>query len=60
MDCRATIDEIFANWRNSQYLKLHAGEMTAQELRTVRAVLGAVHVQVTESLMCCGREAKSA
>ena len=26
-------------WLNAQELRLHAGEMTAQELRTVRAVL---------------------
>lgn len=52
--CRETIADIFGNWQNPQYLRLHAGEMTAQETRTVRAVLHAVHIQVRESLLCAG------
>jgi hypothetical protein len=47
---RQIVNEIIANWSNSQYLKLHAGEMTAQEVRTVRAVLKVVGQQITESL----------
>lgn len=50
------VREIISNWRNPQYLKLHAGEMTAQEVRTVRAVLEAVGIQITESLMPAAAE----
>lgn len=33
---------VVAPWRNAQHLKLHAGECTAQEVRTVKAVLFAI------------------
>jgi hypothetical protein len=49
---RASVNDIINNWMNPQYLKLHAGEMTAQEVRTVRAVLGAVRHQIGETLFC--------
>lgn len=47
---RAIVHEIIGNWSNPQFLRLHAGEMSAQEVRTVRAVLHAVGIQITESL----------
>lgn len=33
---------VCARWRDVSYLKLHAGEMSAQEVRTVKAVLFAI------------------
>ncbi len=33
---------ILAEWRRADHMRLHCGEMTAQEVRTVRAVLDAV------------------
>jgi len=48
---REVIDQIIGNWRNPQYLKLHAGDLTEQELRTVRAVLEAVRLQISQSLL---------
>jgi hypothetical protein len=35
-------------WLNNAYIKLHAGEMTAQELRSVRAVVQAIVRQIRE------------
>lgn len=31
-----------AKWQKPQHVRLHAGEMTAQEMRSVQAVLGAI------------------
>lgn len=42
------VNEVISNWSNVQYLRLHAGEMSAQEIRTVRAILAAVRVQLIE------------
>lgn len=36
------IREVFAKWRRHDHMQLHAGEMTAQEKRSVVAVLNAV------------------
>lgn len=44
------ISAIFTRWQRSAHMRLHAGEMTAQEIRTVRAVLGAVSVEVLKAL----------
>lgn len=50
MTNRAVVERIIADWSNPQFLRLHAGELTAQEVRTVRAVLKAVGHQIIESL----------
>ena len=50
-EVRADIDRIFANWMNSQYMKLHAGEMTAHEVRTVKAVLKVARFEVCQALL---------
>lgn len=42
MDLRQDIKRIIVNWMNPQYMKLHAGEMTAQEVRTARAIVDCV------------------
>ena len=44
------IRRVIANWSNPQYMRLHAGEMTAQEVRTVRAILKVVGWEITEAL----------
>ena len=44
------IARIISNWRNPRYMKLHAGEMTAQEVRTVRAIVKAVGWEINEIL----------
>ena len=33
-------------WKQPSYLKLHAGEMTAQEMRTALAVAGGIAAQL--------------
>lgn len=33
---------IVQQWTNSDHIQLHAGEMTAQELRSVKAVVDAI------------------
>lgn len=39
--------EAAASWRNPAAIKLAAGEMTAQELRTARAVAGGIEMAIT-------------
>lgn len=36
------IDAILHQWQVPSYLRLHVGEMSAQEVRTVGSVLGAI------------------
>jgi hypothetical protein len=43
---RGAILRVCDEWLRSQYLKLHAGEMSAQEERTVKAVINAIRRQV--------------
>lgn len=40
--CAAIVDK----WSDGGHLKLHAGEMTAQELRTVQAVVNAIKADI--------------
>ena len=40
------IDGIIRQWQVPSYLRLHAGEMSAQEVRTVRAVLESIRSQI--------------
>ena len=40
------VSAILRRWQNTDYLKLHAGEMFAREVRTVKAVLKAVETEV--------------
>lgn len=42
LERRAKITKVVKGWTNFSYMQLHAGEMTAQEKRTVRAVLDAI------------------
>ena len=44
------ISAIFSKWRRHDYMQLHGGEMTAQEKRTVVAVLHAVEGEVLRHL----------
>jgi hypothetical protein len=48
---REDIRRIVANWMNPQYMKLHAGEMTAQEVRTVRAIVDCVGREIDALLI---------
>lgn len=48
---RNAINRVFANWQNSQFMKLHAGEMTAQEVRTVRAVVKVIAWEINQILL---------
>jgi hypothetical protein len=43
---RARVLAILDRWKKSQDILLAAGEMTAQELRTVKAVVAAIRRQV--------------
>lgn len=45
-----TVSEIFEIWQRPSHIMLHAGEMTAEELRCVRAVVKAVQAEVTAAL----------
>lgn len=40
--CRA----IASRWLSADHIRLHAGEMTAQELRSVRAVVAAIRREI--------------
>lgn len=42
------IETILRRWDRAAYMQLHAGEMTAQEIRTVRAVLRAIWREIDE------------
>lgn len=37
---------IIDRWQDPDYIRLHAGEMTAQEMRSVLAVLRAVRAEI--------------
>lgn len=39
-----------AQWRKSQHVLLHAGEMTAQELRTALAVAGGIEAAILTAI----------
>jgi hypothetical protein len=45
---KRNLDEI-AKWSSSGHILLHAGEMTAGELRTVKAVVGAIYSAIQDS-----------
>lgn len=40
------VRDVMRRWQQSSYILIHAGEMTAQEMRTVLAVLKAVASEV--------------
>lgn len=40
---------ILDKWLDPNYVRLHAGEMTAQEMRSVLAVLRAVRAEILHS-----------
>lgn len=44
--CRHHVIGILSDWQQIQTLKLHAGELSAQEVRTIKAVLGAIESEV--------------
>ena len=50
MTVREEVNLIFERWQSTPYLLLHAGEMSVQEIRTVKAVLKAVQEQVDSAL----------
>lgn len=37
---------VLRRWQRADYIRLHAGEMTAQEMRSVLAVLKAVSLEI--------------
>lgn len=43
---RARTRAILTKWRRADHMRLHAGEMTEQEVRTVRAVLDVVAAEI--------------
>ena len=43
------ITEIVNKWTDSGHILLHAGEMTAQELRSVKAVVSAILREIEEN-----------
>lgn len=45
---RARCADMAAQWRKSQHVLLHAGEMTAQEMRTALAVAGGIEAAIRE------------
>lgn len=40
------VRDVLRRWQSADYIRLHAGEMTAQEMRSVLAVLKAVALEV--------------
>jgi hypothetical protein len=44
----AEVLEILERWRKPSYARLHAGEMTADEMRTLQAVLTAIVGEVKD------------
>jgi hypothetical protein len=40
------VRKVLMRWQRPDYIRLHAGEMTAQEMRSVLAVLKAVSLEV--------------
>lgn len=52
---RDEVLEILALWSDANHIRLHAGEMTAQEMRSVKAVVGAITREV-RALASRGRE----
>ena len=40
--------EVCDKWMNPDYIRLHAGEMTAQEMRSVLAVVKAIAAEIRE------------
>lgn len=40
--------EVLDRWLNPDHIRLHAGEMTAQEMRSVIAVLRAIRSEIAE------------
>lgn len=51
MTLREQARRVIVNWMNPQYMKLHAGEMTAQEVRTVRAIVDCVGREIDALLI---------
>lgn len=47
------IQTILKNWQRADYIRLHAGEMTAQEMRSVKAVVRAIEANINEKLYHC-------
>lgn len=45
-----TIRYILASWSKAQHIRLHAGEMTAQEMRSVKAVVAAIRREIEQQL----------
>jgi hypothetical protein len=44
------IKKILQNWQRADHIRLHAGEMTAQEMRSVKAVVKAIEANINETL----------
>lgn len=42
----AAVRDALENWSRADHLQLHAGEMTAQELRTTKAVVKAISAEI--------------
>jgi hypothetical protein len=40
------IQAILKNWQRADHIRLHAGEMTAQEMRSVKAVVRAIEANI--------------
>lgn len=40
------VRDVLRRWQRADYIRLHAGDMTAQEMRSVQAVLRAVALEV--------------
>lgn len=44
------VEQILNKWTRPDHIRLHAGEMTVQELRTVVAVVKAIAVEIGRSV----------
>ena len=46
---RERVRDVLKKWTRADHIQLHAGEMTAQELRSVKAVVNAIIRETGES-----------
>jgi dsRNA-specific ribonuclease len=49
-DLPSGLGAILSRWQRSDHIQLHAGEMTAQEMRSVKAVVKAIEAEITAAL----------
>jgi hypothetical protein len=49
VDLDSIVLPVLDKWSKPDYIRLHAGEMTSQEMRSVQAVLKAIRAELARS-----------